>query len=176
MAVAIITGSGTHSLPGFSEGSTESVDTPFGSVEVVRGRFADHEVLHVSRHGAGHVRLSNHVNHRANLWALSQLGAEAVLGGTACGGVDPTLELGSLVVFDDLWFTVNRLPDGSLCTFFGEQGDPRRGHWVLHGGPFAEGVRTALVAGAGAAGLTARDGGTYGHVDGPRSHSSRRRE
>jgi purine nucleoside phosphorylase len=91
-----------------------------------------------------------------------------VIGCTACGGVDPTLELGSLVVFDDLHFSSNRLPDGSLCTFFTEAGDPQRGHWVLHGGPYSAEVRDALIAGAEAAGHPARPAGTYGHVDGPR--------
>jgi purine nucleoside phosphorylase len=71
-------------------------------------------------------------------------------------------------VFDDLHFISNRLPDGSLCTFFVEPGDPRRGHWVLHGGPFSPGVRDALLAAAAESGHAARDGGTYGHVDGPR--------
>ena len=49
---------------------------------------------------------------------------------TVCGAVDPDVELGSLICFDDLHFPVNRLPDGSLCTFFAEPGDPRRGHWI----------------------------------------------
>jgi 5'-methylthioadenosine phosphorylase len=114
------------------------------------------------------VRLSNQVTHRANIWALKELGATAVIGCTACGAVDPTLELGSLVVFDDLHFPSNRLADGSLCTFFAEPGDPRRGHWILHGGPFSEGVRRPLLVAAAAAGHLAWDGGTYGHVDGPR--------
>jgi purine nucleoside phosphorylase len=91
-----------------------------------------------------------------------------VIGCTACGAVDPSLALGSLVVFDDLHFISNRLPDGSLCTFFVEPGDPARGHWILHGGPFSDGVRAALLEGAVAAGQPARDGGVYGHVDGPR--------
>jgi len=171
MPVAIITGSGTHALPGFEPepaGAVGSVATPFGPVEVSPGRFAGVEVVHVSRHGAGHVRLSNHVTHRANVWALRSVGASAVIGCTACGAVDPTLPLGSLVVFDDLHFISNRLPDGSLCTFFSEPGDVDRGHWVLHGGPFSPAVRAALVAGATEAGHPARDGGTYGHVDGPR--------
>jgi purine nucleoside phosphorylase len=168
VAVAIITGSGTHALPGLSVTRASAVDTPYGSVEVARGTFADAEVLHVSRHGAGHVRLSHLVPHRATVWALSQLGADAVIGCTACGAVDPALELGALVVFDDLWFTSNRLPDGSLCTFFDQVGDPRRGHWILHGGPFSEELRAALVLGAAQAGVAARDGGVYGHVDGPR--------
>ena len=125
-------------------------------------------MVHISRHGAGHVRLSNHVMHRANIWALREAGAEAVIGCTACGALDPALELGSLVVFDDIHFLSNRLPDGSLCTFCTEPGDPDRAHWVLHGSPLSAGVRAALVAGARAAGLTVRDGGAYGHVDGPR--------
>ena len=166
--IAIITGSGTHALPGFSDAQAVSVATPFGEVEVVRGRFAAAEVLHISRHGAGHRRLSHQVPHRADIWALSELGAEAVIGCTVCGAVDPSLPLGTLLVFDDLWFLSNRLPDGSLCTFFVQDGDPRRGHWILHGGPFAAGVRRALVDGAADAGHPARDGGTYGHVDGPR--------
>jgi purine nucleoside phosphorylase len=167
MPVAIITGSGTHAVPGFEAVQTETVATPFGEVEVTPGRFAGTDVLHLSRHGAGHIRLSSHVTHRANVWALHSLGASAVLACTACGAVDPTLALGSLVVFDDLHFISNRLPDGGLCSFFGA-GDAERGHWVLHGGPFSDAVRGALVAGAAASGHAARDGGTYGHVDGPR--------
>jgi purine nucleoside phosphorylase len=71
-------------------------------------------------------------------------------------------------VFDDLHFSSNRLPDGSLCTFFEEPGDPRRGHWILQGGPFSLAAREALLQAAAEAGHPARDGGTYGHVDGPR--------
>jgi len=168
MSIGIITGSGTYALPGFLEGEPIAVDTPFGGCQVTSGVYGGVEALHVSRHLSGHVRLSNHVTHRANIWALNELGARAVIGCTACGAVDPTLELGALVVFDDLHFISNRLPDGSLCTFFIEPGDPRRGHWILHGGPFSSTVREALVAAAGAAGHAARDGGTYGHVDGPR--------
>ncbi len=168
MSVAIITGSGTHALPGFERDRTEMVPTPYGQTEVSSGEFAGVEVLHVSRHGAGHQRLSNHVTHRANIWALHSLGASAVLACTACGAVDSTLALGGLIVFDDLHFPSNRLPDGSLCTFFDTPGAPGRGHWVLHGGPFSPAVRAALLDGAAASGHLARDGGTYGHVDGPR--------
>ncbi len=135
---------------------------------MTRGTYAGVDALHVSRHGVGHVRLSNHVTHRANIWALSELGATAVVGCTACGAVDPALEPGSLVVFDDLHFISNRLPDGSLCTFFTEPADPQRAHWILQGGPFSDGIREALLAAAAQAGHPARDGGTYGHVDGPR--------
>ena len=168
MPVAIITGSGTHALPGFEGGAPVSVQTPYGAAAVTRGRFADVDALHLSRHGPHHARLSNHVTHRANIWALKELGATGVIACTACGAADPTLALGSLVVFDDLHFISNRLADGSLCTFFDRPGDSERAHWILHGGPFSPDIRRALVEGAAQTGNAARDGGAYGHVDGPR--------
>jgi 5'-methylthioadenosine phosphorylase len=168
MSIGIITGSGTHALPGFEGAEEVSVDTPFGSALLIRGRYAGVDALHVSRHGAGHVRLSNQVTHRPNVWALKELGATAVIGCTACGALDAFLELGSLVVFDDLHFISNRLPDGSQCTFFVEPGDRMRGHWILQGGPYSQDVRAALLEAARGAGHPARDGGAYGNVDGPR--------
>ena len=77
------------------------------------------------------------------------------------------MELGSLVCFDDLHFLSNRLPDGSLCTLFTEPGALERGHWIYES-PFSSDLRAALLGGAGAAGVAVRDGGCYGHVDGPR--------
>jgi len=74
MSVGIITGSGTYALPGFGDPEPVPVRTPFGEAPVTRGSYAGVEALHVSRHGAGHVRLSNHVTHRANVWALKELG------------------------------------------------------------------------------------------------------
>jgi purine nucleoside phosphorylase len=167
MPVGIITGSGTYALPEFEAAAPRELETPWGRVTVTAGTFAGVDVLHLSRHGEGHVRLSNHVTFRANAWALKELGATAVVGCTACGAVDPSVPLGSLVVFDDLHFPVNRLPEGDVCTFFDAPGSPLRGHWI-HEGPFSAGVRAALVSGAAAAGREARDGGCYGHVDGPR--------
>jgi purine nucleoside phosphorylase len=168
MGIGIITGSGNYALPGFENVEQRPVTTPFGDAVVSCGQYEGVDALHVSRHGPGHARLSNQVAHRANIWALKQLGATAVVGCTACGAVDPSLALGSLVVFDDLHFPVNRLPDGSLCSFFVEPGDRERGHWILHGGPYSEGVRAALLEAARGAGHEVRDRGAYGHVDGPR--------
>jgi purine nucleoside phosphorylase len=167
MRVGIITGSGTYSLPGFEAAAPQSVRTEWGETQLTRGTFAGLDVVHVSRHGEGHVRLSNHVTHRANIAALAEAGCDAVLGVTVCGAVDPDVALGSLIVFDDLHFVTNRLADGSLCTFHTTPGDERRAHWIYED-PYSPELRRALLEGAGAAGVTARDGGCYGHVDGPR--------
>ena len=166
MRVGMITGTGTYALP-LEGAEPEPVATRFGEALVARGSIADVEVLHVSRHGKGHTRLSNHVTHRANVAALAELGAEAVLGVTVCGAVDPSVPLGSLIAFDDLHFLSNRLADGSLSTLYDTPGDPRRGHWIFED-PFSHRVREALIAGCGDAGVAVRDGGCYGHVDGPR--------
>src|SRR3954469_19897101 len=171
MPIGIITGSGTYALPGFDGSEPESIPTPWGEALVSRGSWAGTEVLHISRHGPGHPRLSNHVTHRANVAALKALGASGVLAVTVCGAVDPSTELGSLVCFDDLHFLSNRLPDGSLCTFFTEPGAPERGHWIYEG-PFSADLRAALLAGAADAGIAVRDGGCYGHVDGPRFNTA----
>src|SRR5215204_5458228 len=167
MALGIITGSGTYSLPGFTGTEPEPVSTAWGDAFVSRGTFAGVEVLHISRHEEGHLRLSNHVTHQANVAALKQLGATGVVAVTVCGAVDPGVELGTLICFDDLHFLSNRLPDGSLCTFHQEAGHHDRGHWIYED-PYSPALRAALLAGAAEAGLAMRDGGCYGHVDGPR--------
>jgi purine nucleoside phosphorylase len=167
MRVGIITGSGTYVLPGFEASGGEDVVTEWGTAAVTRGELAGVEVVHVSRHGEGHVRLSNQVTHRANVGALKQAGCDAVLAVTVCGAVDPSVELGSLICFDDLHFLANRLADGSICTFFDQPGDPRRGHWIYED-PYSPPLRRALLEAGAAAGVPVRDGGCYGHVDGPR--------
>ena len=168
--VGLITGTGLYELDGLEERSVEPVATPYGPAEVVAGRLEGVPVLHVPRHGRGHARLSSHVTPRATIAALVQLGAAALVSTTVCGAVDPALELGSLMVFDDLHFPANRLADGSLCTLFTSPEIEGRGHWI-YDRPFGERVRAGLVEGARAAGLQVRDGGVYGHVDGPRLNS-----
>jgi 5'-methylthioadenosine phosphorylase len=167
MKIGILTGSGTYSLPSFEGAEAVDVGTRFGAVTVTSGRFAGADVLHIARHGEGHRFLSSAVNHRANVVALKDAGADAVLAVTVCGSLDPGLELGTLLVFDDLYFLANRLGDGSLCTLHTEPGAKGRGHWIFDG-PFSEPLRAALLAGARDAGRPVRDGGCYGHVDGPR--------
>ncbi|MBD0330509.1 MAG: MTAP family purine nucleoside phosphorylase [Thermoleophilia bacterium] len=167
MPIGLITGTATYSLPGHEDATAQRVTTPFGDVEVARAEIAGVEVLHLARHGRGHERLSSQVEHRANVLALKELGAQAVVGTTVCGGLDPDAPLGQLIVFDDLHFPINRLGDGSLCSLFATPGQLGRGHWI-YDRPFSEPIRQVLLAGAEAAGHEVRDGGCYGHVDGPR--------
>lgn len=51
---------------------------------------------------------------------------------------------GTVIVFDDLYFPGNRLPDGSLCTWHDTRGVAGPGHWIFSQ-PFSEPVRAALI-------------------------------
>ena len=166
MRVGVLTGTGTYALDE-TGGQPEIVSTRWGDASVSRAELGGVEVLHVSRHEEGHQRLSNHVRHQANITALKEMGADCVIGVTVCGAVDPSVPLGSLVVFDDLHFLGNRLADGSLCTLYDSPGDPLRGHWIYER-PYSDGLRQVLLEACVEAGVPARDGGVYGHVDGPR--------
>jgi 5'-methylthioadenosine phosphorylase len=136
-------------------------------VPVRTGSIAGIDIAHITRHREGHQLLSSQVTHQANIGALREMSVTAILSVTVCGACDPQLDLGSLIVFDDLHFLGNRLPDGSICTLHTEPGAPGRGHWIFDD-PFSPPLRTALLAGAQASGAPVRDGGCYGHVDGPR--------
>ena len=163
--IGIITGSGVYALPGASE--TRAVPTAFGDVEVAVSRVGGWTVGGVSRHGPGHRNLPHTVPHRANVAALAGLGARAILATTVVGAVAPDVVLGRPIVFDDLFFPSNDLPDGSACTTFTEPGDPARGHLVWSE-PFAPRLRRKLASAAEDLGLEVVSSGVYGHTNGPR--------
>lgn len=170
MKVGIITGSGCDTWLDLIDAHTQTVATRYGQVPVTFGRVAGVEVVHVSRHGAGHARLSHQVQHRANLAALLEGCVQALLSFTVCGATDPAAGPGSLVVFDDLHFPTNRFPDGSPCTWFDTPGQAGRGHLIFEG-PFSQPLREAMVEAATATGTPVLTRGVYGHVDGPRFNS-----
>ena len=145
MRIGIITGSGTYALPGFEDAGADSVDTPFGPARVTQGTFA------------GRRRAARRAPRRGPR-ACSPAASPTRRTSGRCASAAPTrsspspsaarstrdVELGSLIVFDDLHFLANRLPDGSLCTLHTEPGAPGRGHWIFDR-PFARPLRAALL-------------------------------
>ncbi len=163
--IGIIMGSGLYSFPG--EVREQRVETRFGETIVQVGQVGRWRVGAISRHGPGHRFLSHQIEYRANLAALSQLGAQAVLATTVVGAVDPVLALGRPILFDDLYFPENRLPNGEMCTIFTEPGDPARGHSILDE-PFSPRLRSRTAQAAKKLELEPTVGGVYGHTNGPR--------
>lgn len=167
--IGIITGSGIYELPGDPE--TRVVGTRFGEVEVAVSEVGPWTVGSISRHQKGHRHLPHTIPHQANLASLKRLGARAVLATTAVGAVDPDVPLGQPILFDDMFFPENRLPDGGACTIFDEPGDPERGH-LIQTEPFAPRLRHRMKLAAGELGLEVAVGGVYGHVNGPRFNTA----
>ena len=166
--VGIITGSGIYGLPGAS--GSRVVENRFGRAEVSTFSAGPWTVGSISRHGKDHHHLPHTVPHQANLTALGQLGARAVLATTVVGAVDPEVPLGRPLLFDDLFFPSNFLPGGGACTVFTEPGDPARGHLICDE-PFAPRLRRRLQLAGEELGLGATVGGVYGHTNGPRFES-----
>jgi 5'-methylthioadenosine phosphorylase len=163
--IGIITGSGIYRLTGDPE--LHSVETRFGVTEVAVTEAGPWTVGAISRHGTGHHHLPHTVPHQANLAALKRLGARAVLATTVVGAVNPSIRLGRPILFDDLFFPENLLPNGAACTIFTEPGDPGRGH-LIQDEPFAPRLRRKMERAADSLGLEATVGGVYAHTSGPR--------
>ena len=164
---AIILGSGIwHVLTkegGFDLGSGRAVDTPFGPSRPVfeAALLGGRRALLVTRHGEkGYETGAWSVNYRANLWALKARGADAVLATSACGGIDPSLPVGTFVLPDDI---IDRTTNRAKTFFEGT------GLGILrHAEPFCPALRGALAGALESAGVRHRVGGVYVCVDGPR--------
>ncbi len=166
--IGVIIGSGAYEMPVESE--PRAVKSRFGEAEVAVFRFGRWTVGAISRHGKGHHHLPHTIPHRANLAALEQLGARAVLATTSVGTVDAGAVLGRPIVFDDLYFPDNRLPNGEPCTIFTQPGEPDRGH-LIASEPFSPKLRKKFGLAAGKLGIEATIGGVYAHTNGPRFES-----
>ncbi|HEY5552973.1 MAG TPA: hypothetical protein VIK52_13860 [Opitutaceae bacterium] len=161
--IGFLVGSGFYDHAGLV---SSSVATRFGTVSVQRGDLAGRPVALVARHGAGHARLSNHVNHRANLLALKNVGATAIVSCSVCGVLRADWPLARALIASDLHFPENRLPTGEICTIFDQPGATGRGH-LIAGSLMNTALSSAiedLWKDNGVEPLT----GTYAHMDGPR--------
>lgn len=161
--IGYIVGSGFYDQPGFTP---SEVETRYGRGKVWLGPGEGSPVALVSRHGSGHERLSNQVNHRANLLALKQVGVTAVVSCSVCGVLRDDWPIGRPLLASEMYYPSNRLPGGELCTVFDQPGEPGRGHLIA--GSLLDGALSAAVAQIWCEHGLAPAEGVYGHVDGPR--------
>jgi 5'-methylthioadenosine phosphorylase len=120
--IGFIMGSGSEEL----EGKIKNIETPWGEIEVMVGE----KVAIVSRHGDEHQRLPHHINYRAIIWALKEVGVKAIVSFTVVGVLNKELKLGEPYIVEDLYFPENRLPNGEACSFFDKTGMEGRGHLI----------------------------------------------
>jgi 5'-methylthioadenosine phosphorylase len=161
--IAVIGGSGLYAMDGLTALEERVVETPFGAPsDAIRiGRLGDRDVAFLARHGREHRLLPSELPHRANIYALKELGVRFIVSVSAVGSLKITLPPG-LFVFPDQFFDRTKR-DPKESTFFG-------GGIVAHvsfGHPVCEVLRPLLVAAARAEGAECQDGGTYVNMEGP---------
>lgn len=161
--LAIIGGTGLTRLSNLAVAHREVVRTPYGepSSAFVLGELSGRDAIFIARHGHGHTIPPHRVNYRANLWALKQEGATAVLAVASVGAIRGAAP-GDLVlphqIIDYTW--------GRVQTFFDGNGTQ-----VVHADfthPYDQDLRAACLAAASEAKIALGDGGVYAAVNGPR--------
>ena len=161
---AIIGGTGLTQLEGLTLKQAQNIDTPYGapSAPVLRGEYAGHEVLFLARHGHPHRIPPHQVNYRANLWALQQAGAEAIIAVNAVGGIHAAMGSGHLCVahqvIDYTW--------GRAHTFF--EGEIEHVTHIDFSYPYDEVLRSKLITALQELGYPHSSHGVYGATQGPR--------
>lgn len=164
---AIIGGTGLTQLEGLTIRQSLSVNTPYGapSGDIHLGEYAGREVMFLARHGHPHRFPPHKVNYRANIWALKQAGAEAILAVNAVGGIHPDMGTGHFCVPHDLVDYTS----GREHTFFAD--DLEHVTHIDFSFPYSAPLRARLIAALAAEGCAHSDFGVYACTQGPRLES-----
>jgi 5'-methylthioadenosine phosphorylase len=159
--LAVIGGSGFYEL--LEDATTVEPDTPWGppSSPITVGHVEGVEVAFLARHGARHTIPPHLIEHRANLWALRELGVRRVIGPCAVGSLRAELAPGHFVVLDQL---VDRTHGRSDTYLDGPVVDH-----VSFADPYCPELGARLAAaGERQPGVTLHRGGTAVVIQGPR--------
>ena len=161
---AIIGGTGLTQLDGLTITAALHLDTPYGapSAPILKGEYAGHEVLFLARHGHPHRIPPHQVNYRANLWALREAGATAIVAVNAVGGIHASMATGRFCVPHQ----IIDYTSGREHTFY--EGELEHVTHVDFSQPYDAALRLKLLDALRAAGAEFGERGVYGCTQGPR--------
>jgi len=155
--VGIIGGSSLRGVSLLVDEETRIVVTPHGAPSDPPrvGRLGGRTVVMLARHGKDHRVPPHRLNHKANLWALKDLGASHFVSSSSTGSLKTAIRPGTFVVPHDFvaFWTIPTFHDDS----------------VRHATPsLDEGLRKVLHRAAKDEGVTVRSRGVYVQTTGPR--------
>lgn len=136
--------------------------TAYGETIVKSGRLKDVEIVFVSRHGHQHQYSPTHVNYRANIRTLKDLGVTHIIATNACGSLRAEIKRGDFVIpsqFID--FTKRRINS------FHDDFNQGMHHEVM-ADPFDKALSDLLFAVAGELGFRVHKDKTLLTIEGPR--------
>ncbi len=144
-----------------SEIEAVQIDTKFGPASMFFGNLAPgRRVASLARSDPHSPLMPHHVNYRANMLALQQIGVKRVFATSVVGGLRSTLPTGQLVLVDQfIDLTRHR-----HCTIFEDSGF----HFVDFTEPYCPTLRQAVLQVAEARGVSIAPRGCYVGTDGPR--------
>jgi 5'-methylthioadenosine phosphorylase len=165
MKIAIIGGSGFENPEILKNPGEIEVETPYGKTSSTfkTGNIGGVEVVILSRHGRDHSITPTHVNNRANIWAIKNLGCTHILATTACGSLKEEIRRGDLVILDQfIDFTRHR-----EVTFHNEFENGVLNHTPM-ADPFDKDLRLKLIEKASELKFNYHPSGTVITIEGPR--------
>ncbi len=160
--IGIIGGSGLYHIEGFTRQKWVKVKTPFGapSDDFLTGELSGREVVFLPRHGRGHRILPTELNHRANIWAMKQLGVAWIISASAVGSLQAKYKPCDFVLVDQFF---DRTKRDLEHTFFGKGIVAH----IAFADPVCEELRLLLLKSAKACKARVHNGGTYVNMEGP---------
>ncbi len=166
----LITGSGLYDIPGLVDRRVDEISTPYGPpVRLTTGRLGGIDVCFLPRHGSDHSVPPHAINYRANVAALHEAGATAVLATAVVGSIEPTWGEGTMAVLTD----VINFTSGREDTFFDGMARPpiSVASPVVHtdmSDPYHPALRRAVLTAAGELGIHVEPEAVYCCANGPR--------
>lgn len=166
--LAIIGGTGLNAPTLFQQDGLLDVVTPWSevAVPVQTGHWQGKPCLFLPRHGAGHSIPPHKINYRANIWALREAGATAVVAVNAVGGIAPDTGPAEVIlphdVIDYTWGREHTYFDGSQTADL-----PSVSH-VDVSDIYDTELLAKTAAAAKTAGIEIVDGGVFAITQGPR--------
>lgn len=162
--LAVIGGTGLTRMNNLVVDQHHVIHTRYGTpaAPVLEGTLSGKPVLFLARHGDPHRFLPHQVTYRANMQALKEAGATAVLAVNAVGGITERAPTGGLVLADQIIDYTHGRPG----TLFDGPEDP-----LVHVDftwPFDTALRNALKARLARTDWAWSETGCYGATQGPR--------
>ena len=105
MRIGVIGGSGFYTLEGFDILDRRHIKrTPWGepSADYIIAGKDGQEFVFLARHGQNHEIPPHRINYRANIWGFRVLEVDRIFAISAVGTIDPNIEIGSVVIPDQL--------------------------------------------------------------------------
>lgn len=163
--IGLLSGYGVHFETNLKNSRQLEIETPYGktSSTVISGTYHNNELFIIKRHNNDDSIPSFKVNFKANIYALFELGCEAIISTSVCGSLQEEINTGEFVVFDQFI----DLTTQSELTFSDKINIDRLNHSSFHK-PFSDEIRDPLIESCIVNGITTHTKGTVVAVDGPR--------